>query len=141
MPDLHHLVEIEASPAKVFDALVTQSGLRSWWTADSTAEARVGSVAEFGFMERALVFRMEIAELSPGKRAVWKCVGDHAEWEGTRITWEMGEENGVTTLRMTHAGWREVSPFCASCNSTWGELMYRLKDAVEGRNPGPRWKK
>jgi len=28
----------------------------------------------------------------------------------------------------------------AICNSSWGELMHRLKDYVEGRNPGPRWK-
>src|SRR5262245_53306481 len=28
----------------------------------------------------------------------------------------------------------------AICNSSWGELMHRLKDYVEGRNPGPHWK-
>jgi hypothetical protein len=26
------------------------------------------------------------------------------------------------------------------CNSTWGELMYRIKDYLEGRNPGPHWR-
>jgi hypothetical protein len=25
------------------------------------------------------------------------------------------------------------------CNSTWGELMYRLKGYLEGENPGPHW--
>ena len=27
----------------------------------------------------------------------------------------------------------------AICNSSWGELMYRLKKYVEGKNPGPHW--
>ena len=28
----------------------------------------------------------------------------------------------------------------ATCNSTWGELMYRLKDYVEGKNLAPHWR-
>jgi hypothetical protein len=33
-----------------------------------------------------------------------------------------------------------MTDMVATCNSTWGELMYRLKDHVEGRNPGPHWR-
>jgi len=32
-----------------------------------------------------------------------------------------------------------MTPFCASCNSMWGQLVFRLKDFVEGRNPRPQW--
>ena len=28
----------------------------------------------------------------------------------------------------------------ATRNSNWGELMYRLKNYVEGKNPGPHWR-
>jgi hypothetical protein len=28
----------------------------------------------------------------------------------------------------------------ATCNSIWGELMYRLKDYVEGKNLAPHWR-
>jgi len=44
-----------------------------------------------------------------------------------------------TTLRFTHGGWKAMTPFYASCNSMWGQLMFRLKGFVEGRNPGPQW--
>ena len=27
----------------------------------------------------------------------------------------------------------------AMCNSSWGELMHRLKGYAEGKNPGPLW--
>lgn len=83
---------------------------------------------------------MKIDKLEPGKRVVWSCHSDHPEWNGTVLTWELAPENGSTTLRFTQSGWKEISDFCATCNSTWGELMYRLKDYVEGRNPGPHWK-
>ena len=44
-----------------------------------------------------------------------------------------------TTLRFVHSGWREVTDFCASCNAMWGNLMFRLKDSVEGHGRGPQW--
>jgi hypothetical protein len=33
-----------------------------------------------------------------------------------------------------------MSDFCTRCNTTWGELMYRLKGSLESQNPGPRWR-
>jgi uncharacterized protein YndB with AHSA1/START domain len=140
MAEIKHQIPIKASPQKVYAALATQTGLRGWWTADTTAEEMVGGKAEFGFEKRGIVFRMNIDKLDPGKRVVWSCHGDHPEWKGTVLTWELSSQNGSTTLRFTQSGWKEISDFCATCNSTWGELMYRLKDYVEGRNPGPHWR-
>ena len=42
-----------------------------------------------------------------------------------------------TAVIFTHAGWREATEFFVSCNTTWGELLYRLKAAAEGKTPGP----
>lgn len=42
-------------------------------------------------------------------------------------------------LSFSHAGWRSENEMFAICNSTWGELMYRLKGYAEGKNPGPHW--
>lgn len=139
MVEMKHQIPIKASPSNVFAALATQAGLRGWWTADTNAEERVGGKAEFGFDRRGMVFRMRIEELAPGQRVVWSCSGDHPEWAGTTLTWEMAAHNGSTMLRFTHGGWKSFTDFYAMCNSTWGELMYRLKDYLEGKNPGPHW--
>ena len=140
MPDLHHMIPIDAPAAKAYQAIATQEGLRGWWTADSTTDSRVGGKAEFGFDHRGMVFRMKIEALEPGKRVRWSCSGDHPEWRGTSLDWEITGQGGSSAVSFVHRGWREVTPFFATCNSTWGELMYRLKGHVEGRNPGPRWK-
>ncbi len=140
MADLKHQIPIKAAPEKVYAAIATQAGLRGWWTADTKADERVGGKAEFGFNKRGMVFRMDIETLEPAKRVVWRCHGDHPEWAGTVLTWELSPQGGGTTLRFTHGNWKSVSDYYAMCNSTWGELMYRLKDYVEGRNPGPHWK-
>ena len=140
MAELKHQIPIHATSEKVYAALATQSGLRSWWTADSKADEKISGKAEFGFEKRGMVFRMTIEKLDPGKGVVWSCHGDHPEWDGTILTWELTPKDAVTTLRFTHSNWKTISEFCASCNSTWGELMFRLKDYVEGKNPGPHWR-
>jgi uncharacterized protein YndB with AHSA1/START domain len=140
MADIHHQIPIEASPERVYAAMATQAGLRGWWTADARADEKVGGKAEFGFEKRAIIFRMIIEKLDPGRQVIWACHGDHPEWAGTTLTWNISRENEATVLRFTHGGWKSFSDYCAMCNSSWGELMYRLNDYVEGRNPGPRWK-
>lgn len=141
MVEMHHEIQINASPQRVYDAIATQEGLRGWWTGDSTVEARVGSVAEFGFYDRKFLFRMRIEELTPGKRVVWSCIGDYDEWKGTRLTWDISQKDNATILYFVHGNWRSATRFFASCNSTWGMLMYRLKDYAEGKSPGPYWEK
>jgi uncharacterized protein YndB with AHSA1/START domain len=140
MVDINHLISINASPDAVYAALATQRGLASWWTADTRADEKVGGKAEFGFDDRGMVFRMRIDELVPGKRVVWSCLGDQPEWSGTTLTWTISRENDVSVLRFTQR-WKAMTDMVAICNSTWGELIYRLKDYVEGRNPGPHWTK
>jgi uncharacterized protein YndB with AHSA1/START domain len=140
MSEIMHQIPIKATPAKVYAAIATQAGLRGWWTADSTADEKVGGKAEFGFDNRRTVFRMRIEQLDQDKRVVWSCHGDFPEWEDTILTWEVSPQNDGTTLRFNHSNWKSASDYYAMCNSTWGELMYRIKDYVEGKNPGPHWK-
>jgi uncharacterized protein YndB with AHSA1/START domain len=140
MADIYHQIPINAPPDQVHAALVTQKGLASWWTADTKTDEKVGGNAEFGFDDGGMVFRMKIDELVPGKRVVWSCYGDQPEWSGTVLTWTISRENDATILRFNQR-WKAQTDMVAICNSTWGELMYRLKDYVEGRNPGPHWAK
>jgi uncharacterized protein YndB with AHSA1/START domain len=140
MPELKHQIDIKATPESVFPALATQAGLRGWWTADTTADEKVGGKAEFGFDRRGMVFRMTIDKLEPAKRVVWSCHGDQPEWNGTVLNWELTPNRSQTTVRFTQSGWKAATDMYAICNSTWGELMYRLKDYVEGRATGPHWK-
>ena len=140
MVDIFHQIPINASPDKIYAALATQKGLASWWTADTTADEKVGGKAEFGFDKRQMVLRMTIEKLEPGKQVVWSCHGDQPEWNGTTLTWTMAREDGATVLRFTQSGWKSMTDMYASCNATWGELLHRLKDYAEGKSPGPHWR-
>jgi len=47
------------------------------------------------------------------------------------------ESKAGPLLRFTHAAWRSETEYFVSCNTTWGELMYRLKAPSEGKSRGP----
>lgn len=104
MVEIRHFITIETTPMEVYSALTSDQGLRGWWTADSRTESRVGGSAEFGFDNKQAVFRMRIEELEFGKRVVWKCEGDHPEWAGTRLAWEIEPADGATDLRFIQSG-------------------------------------
>jgi NAD(P)-dependent dehydrogenase (short-subunit alcohol dehydrogenase family) len=82
---------------------------------------------------------MKIEKLEPGKQVVWTCHGDQPEWNGTTLTWNIAREGDATVLRFTQSGWREITDFCASCNSMWGNLMFRLKTYAETGKVDPQW--
>ena len=138
MAEMLHEIQIDATPDKVFGALTTEEGLKGWWTADSKAEPRVGTLATFGFYKRKLIFKMRVVELVSGKLVRWHCEGDWEEWIGTKLRFDL-ERHGEkgTLVRFNHAGWLSTRGVFSTCNTTWGALMVLLKKYSEGMNPGP----
>jgi len=139
MTDLHHSVPINTGADRLYAAFATQSGMQGWWTRDTVMDARIGGSAEFGFDRRGIVFRMTLMDLAPGRSVRMRCTGDHPEWADTVLEWSIESGADGSVLRFTHRGWRETTDFCASCNSMWGRLMFRLKDFVESGKPDPQW--
>jgi uncharacterized protein YndB with AHSA1/START domain len=133
MTDLYHQIMIEAPAEHVFAALATQEGLRAWWTEDSVVEARPGGMAEFGFMERSVVFRMRVDALDPPRRLVWSCIGGPPDWAGTTISFELTAlDAGKTNVSFLHADAHTAAKAIAERNTTWGCLMRQLKHHLEG---------
>lgn len=137
MAEMIHEIAIAAPVERVFAALTAATELRQWWTTDSVAEPIVGTVAEFGFGNRSTVFRMRVAQLESPHRLVWECLGDPDEWAGTTLTWDIKPEEQGSRLRFVHSQWQATDGMFAFCNSTWGELMFRLRRHLEGESPGP----
>lgn len=139
MTDLYHSVPIAAAPEKVYAAVATQAGMQGWWTRDTTMTARIGGKAEFGFSNRGMVFRMNVDDLKVNRSVRMNCSGDHPEWAGTTLEWTIEPAAEGSVLKFIHRGWKGPTDFCASCNSMWGNLMFRLKAFVETGKPSPQW--
>ena len=133
MADIQHSIHIAAKPETVYPLVATAQGFGQWWAADITEAA--GSV-ELGFFNRGTVYRLRLKDDTPPIRAEWVCETG-AEWEGTQIVFRLEGRASATLLRFTHGGWRSETDYFTSCNTTWGELMFRLKAAAEGKSRGP----
>ena len=132
MADIRHAIEISASPETIYPLVATQQGFKQWWAEDVWEE---NAEVNLGFFERQAVFRLRRVEDAPPRDARWSVRAD-GEWDGTQLIFAIESDGAASRLRFTHAGWAADTPYFVDCNTTWGELMFRLKDAAEGRTCG-----
>jgi hypothetical protein len=133
MADIRHVIQIASKPEIVYPLIATARGFGQWWAADITES---GGSVELGFIKRATVYKLKLTIDNPSAQAEWICQsGD--EWSGTHIIFRLEARASGILLRFTHAGWRSETDYFTSCNTTWGELMFRLKAAAEGKSRGP----
>lgn len=135
---LMHSVTIKGDAESIYEAISTAKGLASFWTKDSQAEPKVGSIARFGF--GGPVLEMKVEELRPGRLVRWSSHSGFPDWENTTVTWEIvpGTDGGQE-VRFTHEGWAVDLPQSnlASVNYTWGRVVGRLKKYAETGEPVP----
>ena len=130
------MIEIAAPRQEVWQLVSSGEGFAKWWASDIVVASASPEVLEIGFFGRTTVYRLRAEVLNPVQVAAWRCETG-GEWIGTRIAFDLLGREARTLLRFEHSGWKEASDYFVSCNTTWGELMFRLKAAAEGKVPGP----
>lgn len=132
MPDIKHSIPIAARPDIVYPLVATAKGFAQWWAEDVSEPG----IVELGFFNRTTVYRVRLQVDTAPTHAEWRCEsGD--EWNSTSLRFRLEPAKPGTLLRFAHAGWRSETDYFTACNTTWGELMYRLKAAAEGKKLGP----
>jgi len=133
MADIRHSILIDAPAERVRSLVISAAGFSEWWAADSSGTE--DGAAELGFFNKSTVYRLRL-ESQPAQEILWRCETGE-EWNGTRLRFALTDSGPTTTLRFMHEGWANETDYFTSCNTTWGELMYRLKAAAEGKSRGP----
>ncbi len=137
MVDIRHRVGIAATPHAVYEQLATTEGLAQWWTQDVSGRAAVGDKLRFEFGSPDRYFVMEVVELVPNERVVWRCIEGPDEWVGSDLTFDIRAGDGETVLLFTHAGWREPVEFMHHCSTKWAAYLIGLKQALETGQGAP----
>jgi uncharacterized protein YndB with AHSA1/START domain len=140
MVDILHRVGVkDSSPESVYEALTTVEGLSGWWTDDTKGDAgEIGGAVAFRFPTGG--FDMEVIDLSPAERVVWRVVDGPEEWVGTTIDWGLSQHGDYTIVLFKHEGWREPVEFMHHCSTKWGSFLMSLKSLLETGegSPAPR---
>ena len=129
MPNILHRVGIQASPTAVYKALTTQNGLAGWWNRPDAEGTKLGARMCFIFKKGGLT--MEVTELTPLKRVIWRCVDGPEEWLNTRLTFDLSRAGTETVVLFGHRGWRKECEFMAHCSCKWTYFMLSLKSLLE----------
>lgn len=130
MAAIKHLFHIATPREKVYKAISTIDGLANWWTKETSGESKVGGVIEFRFGSHG-VTKMKVKELKENDSVVWQCVDSNPDWDGTVLTFKLGDNDGKTRVRFSHDGWKETGDFYAACSFSWGRYLESLRQLCQ----------
>lgn len=129
MVDILHRIGVTSSPDAVYAALTTVDGLAGWWTQDTEGDGETGGLLKFRFDVGG--FDMKVLEARPAELVLWEVVEGPAEWVGTRVGFELKQEDGYTIVLFRHEGWREPVEFMYHCSTKWASFLLSLKQLLE----------
>ncbi|HEV3187456.1 MAG TPA: SRPBCC domain-containing protein [Acidimicrobiales bacterium] len=131
MVDIRHRVGIKVPKEAVFEALTTLDGIANWWTRDAKGDASLGGNLQFYFGQPEPSAVMEVVDVKPNDRVVWRCTGGPDEWLNTRLDFVLQTSDTETVLLFTHANWKEPVEFMYHCSTKWGQFLVGLKVSLE----------
>ncbi len=140
MADILHRVGIKSSSDEVYKALATRDGLASWWTGNTQGDSNVGGSLKFRFSGDGHDiggFEMKVLELDPVRRVVWQVIDGPAEWIGTRISFDLKQEDDYSIVLFKHQDWKEPVEFMYHCSTKWAIFLMSLKSLVETGKGSP----
>jgi uncharacterized protein YndB with AHSA1/START domain len=108
-------IEIDASPATVFEVITSPEHLTEWWPDEAVLDARPGAVGEFVFGDPssagAQIPQITVVDAQPSRLFSFRWVypdGEAAlEGNSLLVTFELSARGAGTLLRMTETGFRE----------------------------------
>lgn len=130
MASIKHLLHINASIEKVFEALTTIDGLCGWWTINTKGDTNVGGTIQFRFGDYGGP-DMKVKEIKPNLTVSWECVGGNDGWLGQIFLFQLDTNDNKTRLRFEQSGWQDTGDFYASCNFSWGRYMESLRQLCQ----------
>jgi hypothetical protein len=117
---------VDQRPKEVFSAI---NNVRSWWPEiqGNTVQLNDESIHHYEDAHRC---RIKIIEFIPDKKVVWvvldnyfNFIKDKSEWTGTKIIFEIVEEDGKTQLHFTHQGLVPQYECYDVCSNAWSDLI------------------
>jgi uncharacterized protein YndB with AHSA1/START domain len=136
-------VQIEASPATVFEVITSPEHLKEWWPDDAVIEPTPGAKGHLVFEDRATgevhVPQVCVVDAVPPRRFSFRwthpATEEAREGNSLLVTFELTATDGGTLLRMTETGFREMGWEIAVLEAQyqdhehgWAHFLPRLVD-------------
>jgi uncharacterized protein YndB with AHSA1/START domain len=127
---------IQAPPAQVFAAISTPAGLDAWWTQRSKGSARVGATYDLWFPPD-FDWRATVTACEPDRRFELEMTRSDADWNGTRVGFELESRGAATQLRFHHRAWPATNEHFRVSSFCWAMYLRLLRRHVEAGETVP----
>lgn len=135
-------ISVKASPQNTFDCI---NDVKGWWTENLTGKsAKLNDefTVKFGDVHLST---QRLVECVPGKKVVWlvtasklNFIENTGEWTGTRISFEIINNNDKTELCFTHYGLNPNVECYEACSNAWGPYIQQsLKSLINTGKGNP----
>jgi len=137
--DYHTTIMVNATALEAFNSIRNIPG---WWTTVVEGNsAKAGDVFTVSFGETFIT--LKVVELIPEKKIIWQVIDcykhwlkNKKEWQGTRISWEISNEENGTQIKFTHIGLVPGIECYKGCEKAWNsylnESLYKLLSEGKG---------
>ena len=118
---------VEQTPKEVFNAI---NNVRGWWSEE--IEGNTSNLDdEFLYHYKDVhISKLKLTEVVPNKKVVWlvennyfQFTKDSSEWKGTKIIFEITEQDGKTKLQFTHLGLVPEYECYNICEQGWNNYI------------------
>ena len=115
---------VDQTPEEAFAAI---NDVRGWWSGNIEGSTnKLGDEWTYRYKD-VHYSKQKITELVPGKKVVWHVldsylnfIEDKSEWNGTKITFEIGKKGDKTEVRFSHLGLVPEVECYDACANAWG---------------------
>lgn len=125
--DLTAIIVVNQTPKEAFDAILN---IKKWWSENIEGEtSNVGD--EFTYRAKTMHrCRMKLIEAIPDKKITWEVTDnyfsftkDQTEWIGTKITFDISQEDGKTKIEFAHVGLVPSHECYEVCEGAWTDYI------------------
>lgn len=121
--DFTTAITIDQTPKEAFDAI---NNVRGWWSEEIEGNTdKLNDVFDYHY-EDVHRCKMKLIEVIPDERIVWLVLEnyfnfteDKTEWTGTKIIFDIFQQDGKTGIRMTHLGLVPQYECYNICRDSW----------------------
>lgn len=121
--DFTTAITIDQTPKEAFDAI---NNIRGWWSEEIEGNTdKLNDVFDYHY-EDVHRCKMKLIEVIPDERIVWLVLEnyfnfteDKTEWTGTKIIFDIFQQDGKTGIRMTHLGLVPQYECYNICRDSW----------------------
>ena len=125
--DFTTTIIVGQTPSQVFNAI---NNPQNWWSGEINGSAdKLNDEFTYRYKEFHLS-KQRIVEMIPDQKVVWlvtesiiNYAEDKKEWTGTKISFEIAEQNNKTQLRFIHLGLDPDIECFDSCSNSWSQLI------------------